>query len=220
MGMFSPTPEAHRIHTIHRLAAASTGLFLVAFGVLGSARAPSFLSTSGPQILGLFTNGLLASLSLAMGAALTFAATRSGPIASTISVAAGGLFLLSGLLNAMIVGSAMNMLAFGPVNVLFSLVVGAVLLVLGSYGRFSGALPSDSPYARHVTPVATGARRVTLHEGDRALAEAERAMVRHVVTAEQAAQVRAASAYRTHDERLHASLAATRTTLLSMGGTR
>nr|WP_285658112.1 DUF4383 domain-containing protein [Actinomycetospora sp. NBRC 106375] len=206
--MFSPTPEAHRVHTIHRLAAASTGLFLVAFGVLGSLQAPRFFSTSGPEVLGLFTNGLLATLSLLMGAALIFAAVRSGPVASTISVAAGGLFLLSGLVNAMILGSAMNMLAFAPVNVLFSLVVGAILLVLGSYGRFSGALPSDSPYARYPGPVAPVAGRAALPEDERALAEAERAMVRHVATAEQAAQVFAASAYRTHDERLHASLAA------------
>jgi hypothetical protein len=37
--------------------------------------------------------------------------------------------------------------AFTLPNVLFSFAVGAVLLVLGAYGRISGSLPAHSPYA-------------------------------------------------------------------------
>ncbi|HEY2220850.1 DUF4383 domain-containing protein [Actinomycetospora sp.] len=206
--MFSPTSAPHHVHTVHRLAAASTGAFLLLFGVLGSVRAPAFLTTSGADVLGMSTNGLLATLSLLMGAALIFAAVRSGPVASTISLVAGGLFLASGMVNTMVMGSAMNVLSFGLVNVLFSLVVGAVLLILGAYGRFSGALPADSPYAHVSRPVGT-ARTVVVHgDDDRALAEAERAVALHAATPEQVVGVHAASAHRTHDQRLRAFLGA------------
>ncbi len=206
MGMFSPTSAPHHVHTVHRLAAVSTGAFLLLFGVLGSVRAPAFLTTAGADVLGMSANGLLATLSLLMGAALIFGAVRSGPVASTVSVVAGGLFLVSGIVNTMVMGSSMNVLAFGIVNVLFSLVVGAVLLILGAYGRFSGALPADSPYAHS----AAGTARPVVARGadDRALAEAERAVVLHAATPEQVVGVHAASAHRTHDQRLQAFLAA------------
>lgn len=207
MGMFSPTPQPHPVHTVHRLAAASTGGFLLVFGVLGSVRAPAFLTTSGADVLGMSANGLLATLSLLMGAALIVGAVRSGPVASTVSVVAGGLFVVSGIVNTMVMGSSMNVLAFGIVNVAFSLVVGAVLLILGAYGRFSGALPADSPYAPAVA--GTDGPVAPRGEDDRALAEAERAVARHAATPRQVVGVHAASVHRTHDQRVRAFLAET-----------
>jgi hypothetical protein len=203
MGVFTPDPAPHPVHTVHRIGAGSLGGFLVLFGLMGLTRAAEFLSTTGPVVMGLTTNGLLATLSMVVGAVLVVAALRGGPTASTVAVVVGGLFLLSGLGNALVLGTPMNMLAFGLPNVVFSLVVGFALLLLGAYGRFTGGLPRSSPYspAPGDTPFA-----VEIVDGQvaRAMAAAERAVAQHVATAEQAARVRAAARFRTHADRRRA----------------
>jgi hypothetical protein len=201
-------PAPHRVHTVHRVAAGAVGVFLIVFGAIGTFRFPGLITSSGEVVMGMFSNGLLAMLSLAMGVVLTVAATRSGPIASTISVGAGALFVVSGVINMMVVGTAFNLLAFGVANVAFSLVVGVVLLVTGAYGRFTGALPPDSPYATATGPSARSASVDVDVATSRALADAERAVAQHVGTTHQVASVQAASAFRTHEARLRAFVAA------------
>jgi hypothetical protein len=204
MGVFTPDPAPHPVHTVHRIGAGSLGGFLVLFGLMGLTRAAEFLSTTGPVVMGLTTNGLLATISMAVGAVLVAAALRGGPTASTVAVVVGGLFLLSGLGNALVLGTPMNMLAFGLPNVVFSLSVGFALLLLGAYGRFTGGLPLTSPYSADdhggdPSPVEVVDGRVA-----QAMAAAERAVARHSATAEQAARVRAAAPFRTHADRRRA----------------
>jgi len=204
MGAFTPDPAPHPVHRVHRIGAGGLGGFLVLFGLVGVTRASEFLSATGPVIMGLTTNGLLATLSIVVGAVLVAAALRGGPTASTVSVVVGALFLVSGLGNALVLGTPMSMLAFGLPNVLFSVTVGAALLLLGAYGRFTGSLPPTSPYAG----VAATAEQPVDAVGDgtveRAMAAAERAVARHGATADQAARVRAAALYRTHPDRRRA----------------
>jgi hypothetical protein len=89
-------------------------------------------------------------------------------------------------------------------NVVFSLLVGCALLFVGAYGRFTGRLPTDNPYSdeqrvQNPPPVRYGAV-------DQELATAERAVATHTATPDQARRVRAASAFRTHEERRRAFL--------------
>lgn len=204
MGPFAPDPAPHRVHTVHRVGAGALGGFLVLFGLTGVTRAAAFVGTTGPVVMGLTTNGLLATISVVVGATLVASALRGGPTASTVAVVVGGLFLLSGLGNALVLGSPMNMLAFGLSNVVFSVVVGTALLLLGAYGRFTGGLPATSPYARPGAGAAAPAGHVTDGAVERAMAAAERAVAQRVATAEQITRVRAAASYRTHADRRRA----------------
>ncbi|MCU1653689.1 MAG: hypothetical protein JWQ60_4838, partial [Pseudonocardia sp.] len=135
MGILHPRPGPHPVHTVHRVGAAAIGVFLMCFGALGFLRGLAFLATEGPTVLGLSSNGLLAAISLIVGFVLLVSAVAKGPTASTTSIVLGVLFLLSGMANNLVLGTRMNLLAFRPANIVFSFAVGAVLLILGSYGR-------------------------------------------------------------------------------------
>ncbi len=200
MSVLHPRSASHPIHTVHRVGALLLGGFLVAFGIIGLTRATEFMSTFGTSVFGLSTNGLLATVSVVVGLLLLGAAARGGPAASTVLIVVGVLFLLSGLVNVLAIGTSMNILAFAPANVMFSLVVGAALLIVGAYGRITGRLPLDSPYSDlERAPV----RAEAPHHGsvDRELADAERAVAQHAATPEQARRVHAAAAFRTHEDR-------------------
>ena len=71
-----------------------------------------------------------------------------GNFASTLNIIFGFLFLLSGFANLAVLDTGVNFLAFRMPNVIFSFVVGLMLLTFGMYGRVGGALPHDNPYWR------------------------------------------------------------------------
>jgi Domain of unknown function (DUF4383) len=205
MDAFHPDQTPNRIHTVHRVSAAALGCFLLLFGVVSFAAPVGFLATSGAVVFGLSTNGLLATVSVIVGAVLVVAAVRSGLTASSTLVTIGGLFVISGVANAVVLDTALNIFAFRVSNVVFSLVVGTVLLTLGAYGRFTGSLPDTSPYhGDPTTAVGDTPDRPVDPQTARALADAERATAEHAATAQQAAGVAAAAAYRTEEERSRA----------------
>ena len=146
MGIVSSTPPGRRLDLVHRVGAAVLGGGLCVFGVLGVADRLEFLAVRGKVVLGLATNGLLATISLIVGGILIGAAFRGGRSSSTITVVIGALFLLSGLFNLAVLDTKFNLLAFRLSNVIFSFIAGMLLLFLGAYGRFSGGLPADNPY--------------------------------------------------------------------------
>jgi len=203
MATFTPDPAPHRVHTVHRAGAGTLGGFLVVFGLGGITLGPEFLSTTGPVVMGLSTNGLLSTLSLIVGVVLVGAALKGGQVASTVSVTVGALFLASGIGNVLVLNSGLNMLAFRMTNVIFSLLVGAALLFVGAYGRFTLDLPPTSPYACSRTRVDIPADR-TDGTVERAMAAAERAVALHTATPDQAARVAAAGPYRTTEARREA----------------
>lgn len=195
---------------VHRFGAIAFGLVLWVFGVLGLVNRLDWFSTTGDQILGLSSNGLLSIISLVAGAVLIMAAVRGGRTASTVTTAVGVAFLLSGVVNVILLDTAANILAFRMSNVVFSLVSGGLLIVLGSYGRFTGRLPDSSPYRRQgPEPEDSGGRPdpVLLDEtGDadaaRELAAAERAMVTGSVDVATRARVQAAHRHDRMEDRI------------------
>ena len=207
MDAFHPRTGPHPVHVVHRIGAACVGGFLIVFAVVGFARGVPLLSTVGAPVMGLYTNGLLAVLSLLVGAVLTLSAVRGGTAASTVSVVVGGLFLLSGLGNLVVAGTPMNVLAFELPNIIFSLGVGVTLLTLGSYGRFTAHLPVDSPYLRDsadTAPASTVQERDARQNSRTAITElaaAERADALHHATPDQRRRLVEVNQYRTHDER-------------------
>ncbi|MGI8815895.1 MAG: DUF4383 domain-containing protein [Pseudonocardia sp.] len=208
MSVLHPRPGPHPVHTIHRVSAAAIGGFLCVFGGLGLAPSPPMLTTVGAVVLGLATNGLLAVISLVVGVALLGSAAVGGPAASTISVVLGGLFLLSGIVNGVLVGTSMNVLAFQLSNVLFSLLVGGVLIITGAYGRITGGLPLDNPYHRDVPddalPAIPEQRSAEVLGLAAELAEAERAYALHYATPEQIRRLEKVWVHRVAEDRRHA----------------
>ena len=144
------TPDddsAGRVPAVHRIGAVAVALVLLVFGLLGFAGGLDFFSTSGEPILGMSSNGLLSAISVVTAAVLIGAAARGPRIATTVMIVVGSLFLLSALVHLAVLRTGFNVLAFEMTNVFFSIGAGLTLLVLGTYGRVSGHLPPDSPYA-------------------------------------------------------------------------
>ncbi|UQA95588.1 DUF4383 domain-containing protein [Streptomyces halobius] len=144
-------PVDHRLSKVYRVGAGLMGLVLVAFGILGLTHNIGFFDTGGDTVAGLNTNGALSVLSIVVGVLLFGAMVIGGNFASTFNMVFGLLFLLSGFVNLALLQTGLNFLAFKIQNVLFSFVVGLMLLVFGMYGRVSGGLSHDNPYwrARH-----------------------------------------------------------------------
>jgi hypothetical protein len=163
-----------------------------------------FLSTQGERLLGLSSNGLLAVVSVAVAAVLLGAAVRGPRVASTVMIALGVLFLLSAVVNTALVGTSLNLLAFQLSNVVFSVVVGSLLLVLGAYGRLSSNVPIDSPYAHPQPPVSDPPELPSTPEevaAEAAMREAEIAVVQHCATEHQRRLVQAMTEVHTRAER-------------------
>ncbi|MFI8994962.1 DUF4383 domain-containing protein [Streptomyces sp. NPDC053542] len=153
-------PVDHRLSTVYRVGAGLMGLVLVAFGVLGLIDRIGFFDTGGDTVAGLNTNGALSVLSILIGLLLFVGMVIGGNFASTLNTVLGLAFLLSGFVNLAVLETGFNYLAFHLQNVLFSFVVGLMLLVFGMYGRVSGGLPHDNPYwrARHPEAVPRASR--------------------------------------------------------------
>lgn len=183
------------VYRVQRVGALAVAAVIGVFGLLGFAGGLDFFSTDGEQILGLSSNGLLSTISVLTAVVLVVAALWSPRVASTVMIVVGALFLLSALANLAVLRTSFNVLAFEMQNVVFSVVAGLVLLLLGAYGRVSGNLPADSPYAHPVpeddNPPESFPSTPAEVDAERAMREAEIAVVNHVATADQRRRVEA-----------------------------
>ncbi|WP_443051860.1 DUF4383 domain-containing protein [Streptomyces sp. NBC_00304] len=122
------------------------GLILLLFAALGFADTLSPFSTSGDRIAGMTSNTSLSAISLVVGLALIAGAFVGGNTASTLNMTVGTLFLLSGFAHIFVLDRPANFLDFGMTNVIFSFIMGLVILTFGMYGRVSSKLSHDNPY--------------------------------------------------------------------------
>ncbi|GHF50019.1 MULTISPECIES: DUF4383 domain-containing protein [Streptomyces] len=152
MKLSDELPVDHRLATVYRIGAGLCGTILLVFGILGFTQQLGFFDTSGDRIAGLSSNGLLSLISVVVGVLLIAGAAVGGNVASTLNMAIGTLFLLSGFAHLFILDRPANILDFGMPNVIFSFVMGLLILVFGMYGRVTGGLPHDNPYWRHRHP--------------------------------------------------------------------
>ncbi len=145
-------PVDHRLSRFYRIGAGLMGLVLLAFGILGLIDKVGFFDTRGDTVTGLNTNGALSVLSICVGLLLFAGMVIGGNVASTVNMVLGVLFILSGFVNLALLDTGLNFLAFRIQNVLFSFVVGVLLMFFGMYGRVGSALPHDNPYWRSRHP--------------------------------------------------------------------
>jgi hypothetical protein len=183
------------VYAVQRTGAVLVALFLMVFALMGYASGQAFFSTRGTEVLGMTSNGLLSTLSVVVAVVLFAAAMRSPRTASTVMLVLGPLFLLSAFVNSIVIGTRLNWLAFEMSNVIFSVVVGLPMLLLGAYGRISGHLPPDSPYAHpHTDDVEFVDESPSTPEeaaAEEAMREAEIAVVQHTATPDQYIRVEA-----------------------------
>ncbi len=204
-GAEGSAPDTHVI-VIHRVGAFTVAAAIGVFGVVGLLGGLAFFDTHGRSVLGLSSNGLLAVISLVTAAVLVAAAVRSGWLASTVMMVVGSLFLISALVNLVVLDTAFNVLAFRLPNVFFSIAAGFVLLVLGAYGRVSGHLPDNNPYRKPTLPptdVAPPWRPSTREEvaADIALAVAYRELAAGAASATTRGDLHALDGMRRHEDR-------------------
>jgi hypothetical protein len=187
--------------SLHRIGVAVVGGFVFVFGLVGLTWRPEVFSTEGPVVFGMTTNGLLAFVSMAVGFVLVFSAVFGGLFTAWAAIVAGTAFILSGVVNVFLLGTTLNVMAFTMPNVVFSWVVGALLLALGMIGRkhatdntlYGSPQEREDPAAQgHTNPVAAAE-----------LAEAERARALHYATEEQTERLHEADRYRSAADRVH-----------------
>ncbi|MFG3169038.1 DUF4383 domain-containing protein [Streptomyces sp. NPDC048200] len=139
-------PVDHQLGAVYRWGAAFCGVVLLVFGSLGFADELSPFTTDGNTVAGLSSNGALSLISVLVGLALIAGGFIGGNVASGLNMVVGTLFLLSGFVHIFILDRPANVLGFGMTNVIFSFVMGLVILTFGMYGRVSSKLPHDNPY--------------------------------------------------------------------------
>ncbi|MEV7401792.1 DUF4383 domain-containing protein [Streptomyces sp. NPDC091267] len=163
MKLSEELPVDHRLALVYRCGAAFCGLVLILFASLGFADALTPFSTNGDRIAGMATNTTLSVISLVVGLALIGGALVGGNFASSLNMTVGALFLLSGFAHIFILDRSANILDFGMTNVIFSFVMGLVILTFGMYGRVSSKLSHDNPYwqRRHPSRSADESRRTS-----------------------------------------------------------
>jgi hypothetical protein len=151
-------PENHRLSRVYRFGGGLVGVVLLVFGVLGFFDQLAFFDTEGDRVAGLSTNAVLSTISVVVGLLLIGAAVVGGNTSANVNSIVGALFLVSGFANMCVLRTSWNVLNFSMANVIFSFVVGTVVLMFGFYGRVSGGLPATNPYhrAQHGRDPATG----------------------------------------------------------------
>ncbi|MFF2307822.1 DUF4383 domain-containing protein [Streptomyces sp. NPDC058128] len=145
-------PVDHHLATVYRAGAALCGGILLVFGGLGFASALSAFDTSGDRIAGMTSNTSLSVISVVVGLGLLAGAAVGGNFASSLNILVGGLFLLSGFYHLFVLDRPANFLGFGMTNVVFSFVMGLLIITFGMYGRVSSKLSHDNPYWRRRHP--------------------------------------------------------------------
>ncbi|KOG55598.1 hypothetical protein ADK75_10470 [Streptomyces virginiae] len=146
MKLSDELPVDHHLATVYRYGALLCGLILLAFGILGFADALRPFDTRGETIAGMTTNTTLSVISVIVGLALAAGAFIGGNFASTLNITVGALFLLSGFAHIFVLDKDANVLGFGMTNVMFSFVMGLIIMTFGMYGRVSSKLSHDNPY--------------------------------------------------------------------------
>ena len=145
-------PTDKRLSRVYQVGAGLVGLGLVVFGLLGVFSSIGYWSRGDDTVLGLHTDKALSWLSILVGLILFTGMVKGGNFASNLNLVIGLLFVLSGFVNLAIIRTPLNFLNFRIANVIFSFIVGLLLLVFGMYGRVSGRLPHDNPYFRARNP--------------------------------------------------------------------
>ncbi|GIM85070.1 DUF4383 domain-containing protein [Salinispora arenicola] len=130
-------PLNHPARPIYRVLAGLIGLYILVFGVWGTARTlgdPLF-DRGGAWVLGLRTNLAFALVSVVFGAFLLVGASRRGNLGHYMNLTAGVVFLVTGILMMSVLQTSANFLSFSMSTVVVSMLFGLILLSTGLYDK-------------------------------------------------------------------------------------
>ncbi|ABP53263.1 DUF4383 domain-containing protein [Salinispora tropica] len=149
-------PLNHPARPIYRLLAGLIGLYILVFGVWGTAQTlgdPLF-DRDGELVLGLRTNLAFALVSVVFGAFLLVGASRRGNLGHYMNLIAGAVFLVTSILMMAVLQTSANVLSFSMSTVVVSMLFGLILLGTGLYDKVGPVEHTETEQAGPGHPVA------------------------------------------------------------------
>ncbi|WP_018254278.1 DUF4383 domain-containing protein [Salinispora mooreana] len=139
-------PLNHPARPIYRVLAGLIGLYILVFGVWGTAQTlgdPLF-DRDGEWVLGLRTNLAFALASVVFGAFLLMGASRRGNLGHYMNLIAGVVFLVTSILMMSVLQTSANVLSFSMSTVIVSMLFGLILLGTGLYDKVGPVEPAET----------------------------------------------------------------------------
>jgi uncharacterized protein DUF4383 len=130
-------PINHRLSGFYRFLAALAGIFLLVFGIVGTAQTwgdPLF-DRGNATALGLGTNLAFSLLSIVVGVIVLLGAVIGGNVAHYLNLFGGGVFWLSGLVMLVLLQTEANIFNFRVATCVVSFLIGTLLVLAGLYGK-------------------------------------------------------------------------------------
>ncbi|MDI1460002.1 DUF4383 domain-containing protein [Catellatospora sp. KI3] len=135
--MASHMPVNHSLRPLYRGLALLTGLFVLAFGVLGylESQGDPLFAAGDARALGLRTNPAFAYASLAAGVLVLLATLVGHNLDRLVNTWIGAAFLIVGTAMLALMGTEHNVLNFTLATCIASYAIGSILLTAGMYAR-------------------------------------------------------------------------------------
>jgi len=159
MRMLLHLPVNHRYRAAYRFLAALTGLYVLAFGIVGVAvsRGHDVFSREHLSALGLRTNLAFAILSIVVGVIVLVGVVVGRNWDHILNLVGGLAFLLAGMLMLSLLQTDLNLLNYSVATCVVSFVIGLVLLAAGLYSRAGSAADTEAvEQDRHRTAPVSG----------------------------------------------------------------
>ncbi|MER7457201.1 DUF4383 domain-containing protein [Micromonospora sp. NPDC126480] len=154
-------PLNHPARPIYRVLSGLIGLYILVFGVWGTALTlgdPLF-ERDGGWVLGLRTNLAFSLVSVVFGAFLLVGASRRGNLGHYMNLTAGVVFLVTSILMMSVLQTPANFLNFSMSTVIVSMLFGLILLGTGLYDKVGPAEHAEDERRRRNHPVAESNNR-------------------------------------------------------------
>jgi hypothetical protein len=126
---------------MYRLLAALAGLYVLAFGIIGTIRTSGdpLFHRGTDEVFGLKSNLAFAIISIIAGAIILTGAVIGRNVDHYINLAGGLVFLIAGMLMMGLLQTSANFLNFQMATCVVSFAIGTVLFAAGLYGRVGDA---------------------------------------------------------------------------------
>ncbi|MFI7023203.1 DUF4383 domain-containing protein [Micromonospora sp. NPDC049900] len=154
-------PINHPARPIYRVLSGLIGLYILVFGVWGTALTwgePLFARGSN-WALGLRTNLAFSLVSIIFGIVLIVGASRRGNLGHYMNLTAGIVFLVTSILMMSVLQTEANFLNFSMSTVVVSMLFGLILLGTGLYDKVGPPEHAEAERNRRYHPIAEIHRR-------------------------------------------------------------
>ncbi|MEE6259534.1 DUF4383 domain-containing protein [Plantactinospora sonchi] len=130
-------PVNHPARPVYRAIAGLVALYILAFGVFGlvETAGDDLFSRGSHWVLGLRTNLAFSLVSVVFGLVVLFGTIHRGNLGHLMNLAAGVVFLLTGLVMMSVLQTGSNILNFSMSTVIVSLIFGLLFLATGLYDK-------------------------------------------------------------------------------------